>query len=66
LRQIHIDRGLNRASITCRTVESLIADIRERIKDHDRESIKARRDVVIDVAVDVAVNVAVDVAVVVS
>ncbi len=35
----------------------------DKIKDHDRESIKARHDVIINVAVDVAVNVAVDVAV---
>ncbi len=31
----------------------------DKIKDHDRESIKARHDVIINVAVDVAVNVAV-------
>ncbi len=68
LRQIHIGRGLNGASITCRTAGSLIAGIRGRIKGHGRGSIRARHDVVVDVAVDVAVavDVTVDVAVVVS
>jgi len=65
LRQIHINKDLNQASITCRTVKSLIADIRKRIKDHNKESIKVKHDVIINVAVDVAVNVTVNVNVVV-
>lgn len=57
LRQIYIDRSLNRALITSETVESLIAGTKKRLKDHDRESIESRHDVDVNVDVDLTVNV---------